>query len=205
MRDLRDDSDPLPHYGVIASDNKVIKHGETREQLPLRTSALCFEIEAAGLMLDFPCIIIRGICDYADSHKNKAWQGYAALVAAAYTKELLEYIPVRQVSQEGLAVDMCKHHREKLAFVRTEKHNRCHQTFKTSPYEDIEYTCWLESSANDLLWVTADPGCGKSVLSRSLVEDFLKDSTSDVTVCYFFFKDSDKPDRLNKALCSVLH
>ncbi|KAF7716539.1 ANK_REP_REGION domain-containing protein [Penicillium ucsense] len=245
MRDPRDDKDPLPHYGVIASDNKVIKHGETREQLRLRTSALCFEMEAAGLMLDFPCIVIRGICDYADSHKNKAWQGYAALVAAAYTKELLEYLPVGQVSQEGLAVDMCnglaelkgirqdldqarnqeaEHHREKLAFVLTEQHNRCHQTFKTSPYEEqkninpikaegtcqwalqsIEYTRWLGSNSNDLLWVSADPGCGKSVLSRSLVEDFLKDSTSDVTVCYFFFKDNDEQDQLDKALCSVLH
>jgi nucleoside phosphorylase len=52
----------------------------------------CFEMEAAGLMLDFPCIIICGICDYADSYKNKQWQGYAALVAASYTKELLRHV-----------------------------------------------------------------------------------------------------------------
>jgi nucleoside phosphorylase len=37
----------------------------------LETKALCFEMEAAGLMLDFPCVVIRGVCDYADSHKNK--------------------------------------------------------------------------------------------------------------------------------------
>jgi nucleoside phosphorylase len=64
-------------------------------------------MEAAGLMLDFPCIVIRGICDYSDSHKNKQWQGYAALVAAAYAKELLEYVPRGQVPQENLAVDIC--------------------------------------------------------------------------------------------------
>ncbi|KAJ5021737.1 hypothetical protein J3E73DRAFT_434813 [Bipolaris maydis] len=44
---------------------------------------LCFEMEAAGLMNSFPCLVIRGICDYADSHKNKKWQPYAAGIAAA--------------------------------------------------------------------------------------------------------------------------
>jgi nucleoside phosphorylase len=50
-------------------------------------------MEAAGLMDEFSCLIIRGICDYADSHKNKRWQPYAAATAAAYAKELLSIIP----------------------------------------------------------------------------------------------------------------
>jgi nucleoside phosphorylase len=49
---------------------------------------LCFEMEAAGLMNVFPCVVIRGICDYADAHKHKQWQEYAAAVAAAYAKSL---------------------------------------------------------------------------------------------------------------------
>lgn len=106
-RSKRDSSDPHPHYGIIASGNSVIKHGWTREQLRLETQALCFEMEAAGLMLDFPCIVIRGVCDYADSHKNKQWQGYAALAAASYAKELLGYVPKGQISQESLVVDVC--------------------------------------------------------------------------------------------------
>ncbi|KAJ6089465.1 hypothetical protein N7467_004681 [Penicillium canescens] len=93
-RSERQNSDPQPHYGIIASGNYVIKHARTRDQLRQDTGALCFEMEAAGLMLDFPFIVIRGICDYADSHKNKQWQGYAALAAASYAKELLGYIPV---------------------------------------------------------------------------------------------------------------
>lgn len=106
-RSEREDSDPQPHYGIIASGNSVIKHGETREQLRSMTGALCVEMEAAGLMLDFPCIVIRGVCDYADSHKNKQWQGYAALTAASYTKELLEYVPLGHVSKGALVVDVC--------------------------------------------------------------------------------------------------
>jgi nucleoside phosphorylase len=53
-------------------------------------------MEAAGLMDNFPCLVVRGICDYADSHKNKRWQGYAAATAAAYAKELLEIVPARE-------------------------------------------------------------------------------------------------------------
>lgn len=103
----REDHEPQPHYGIILSGNTVIKHGKTREQLREDTRALCCEMEAAGLMLDFPCIVIRGICDYADSHKNKQWQGYAALAAASYTKELLGYVPWGQVSQESLVANIC--------------------------------------------------------------------------------------------------
>jgi len=42
-------------------------------------------------------LVIRGICDYADSHKNKRWQPYAAATAAAYAKELLSIIPAQEV------------------------------------------------------------------------------------------------------------
>jgi hypothetical protein len=52
-------------------------------------------MEAAGLMNDFPCLVIRGICDYADSHTNREWRGHAAFVAAAFAKELLNYLRPR--------------------------------------------------------------------------------------------------------------
>ena len=95
----RDSLDPHIHYGTIASGNRVIRDGTSREQLRQEYDMLCFEMEAAGLMNDFPCIVIRGICDYADSHKNKSWQRYAATVAAAYAKELLSIIPPEDVSE----------------------------------------------------------------------------------------------------------
>ena len=56
------------------------------------------EMEAAGLMDNFPCLVIRGICDYADSHKNDDWQGYAAVAAAAFAKELLLVMPVISIN-----------------------------------------------------------------------------------------------------------
>ena len=88
------------HYGTIASGNRVMKDGVTRDTLSLELGGvLCFEMEAAGLMNSFPCLVIRGICDYADSHKNKKWQPYAAATAAACAKELLSVIPSAEVAK----------------------------------------------------------------------------------------------------------
>ncbi len=92
-RPVRNDDDPKIHYGVIASGNQVMKSGRARDQLAQDLGAICFEMEAAGLMEHFPCLVVRGICDYSYSHKNKKWQEYAAAVAAAYAKELLSIIP----------------------------------------------------------------------------------------------------------------
>ena len=92
-------NDPRVHYGLIASGNRVMKHGGTRDRLAQELGILCFEMEAAGLMDNFKCLVIRGICDYADSHKNKKWQGYAALTAAAYAKELLSVIQASEVKK----------------------------------------------------------------------------------------------------------
>lgn len=65
----------------------------TRDKLRKELNMLCFEMEVAGLMNNFPCLVIRGICDYSDTHKSYSWQPYAVAVAAAYAKELLGIIP----------------------------------------------------------------------------------------------------------------
>jgi nucleoside phosphorylase len=90
------------HYGLIASGNQVIKDATFRDKLnkDLGGNVLCVEMEAAGLMNNFPCIVIRGICDYADSHKNKDWQEHAAAIAAAFAKELLGYVQPGDVDGE---------------------------------------------------------------------------------------------------------
>jgi nucleoside phosphorylase len=88
------------HYGTIASGNQVIKDATKRDEISkVLGGVLCFEMEAAGLMDTFPCLVIRGICDYADSHKNNMWQSYAAATAAAYAKEILLTIPPAEVKE----------------------------------------------------------------------------------------------------------
>ncbi|KAL7916564.1 hypothetical protein GGI35DRAFT_45446 [Trichoderma velutinum] len=91
----RMDDDPVIHYGNVASGNQVMKDAISRDEIARELNIICFEMEAAGLVDALPCLVIRGICDYSDSHKNKQWQEYAAATAAAYAKELLiEAIPV---------------------------------------------------------------------------------------------------------------
>lgn len=98
QRKERANDAPIVHYGTIASGNQVMRDGIERDNVSSELGGvLCFEMEAAGLMNNFPCLVIRGICDYSDSHKNKRWQPYAAGVAAAYAKELLLVMPAAGV------------------------------------------------------------------------------------------------------------
>ncbi|KAH7108871.1 hypothetical protein B0J11DRAFT_500063, partial [Dendryphion nanum] len=232
------------HYGLIASGNQVIKDAKFRDDLNQRfdRNVLCVEMEAAGLVNDFPCIVIRGICDYADSHKNKAWQEHAAAVAAAFAKEVLSVVPVQEVEKlpaiEILAdlKEVAEEHRniaQKQLEIQehavkqklSDKQEKCLQLFRlTSGDKDITYewyknriehrvegTCawflnhenfqsWLEQVSGPLL-VSADPGCGKSVLARYLIDEGLPRSA---TICYFFFKDGDQ-NTVRQALCALLH
>ncbi|KAJ6436187.1 gag protein [Purpureocillium lavendulum] len=98
--DPKDDDNPAIHYGPIASANTLMKDAIARDTYAATRDILCFEMEAAGLVNHFPCLVIRGVCDYSDTHKNKKWQGYAAMAAAAYAKDLLYQIPPNKVEAE---------------------------------------------------------------------------------------------------------
>jgi len=94
------EDNPAIHYGLIASANQLMKNALVRDKLAAEMDVLCFEMEAAGLMNHFPCLVIRGICDY--SHNNKEWQGYAAMAAAAYTKDLCRIQPNRVEAEKNI-------------------------------------------------------------------------------------------------------
>ena len=89
LRRELDPDEPVVHYGLIASANQLMKDAIARDRLTKEHNILCFEMEAAGLMNNFPCVVIRGICDFGLVHKNDIYQGYAAVTAASYAKELL--------------------------------------------------------------------------------------------------------------------
>ncbi|KAH7322566.1 hypothetical protein B0I35DRAFT_183940 [Stachybotrys elegans] len=244
IRDARQkyDDNPKVHYGLIASSNQLMKDALVRDRLAEEKGVLCFEMEAAGLMNHFKCLVIRGICDYSDSHKNEAWKGYAAMAAAAYAKDLLGRIaPSRVEAEEKIRVlsriyevvekaqDIAKQGLQtQIDFARermSEKENMCLQLFflttdgKDATYESykdrveerVDGTCmwflehenfqkWLKQESGPLL-VSADPGCGKSVLAKYLIDHYLPRSA---TICYYFFKDQDQ-NTVRQALCALLH
>jgi nucleoside phosphorylase len=93
---------PKVHYGLIASGDQAMKRAARRNAAAGNVGdILCFEMEAAGIATEFPCIVIRGVSDYADSHKNDNWQSYAASAAAASAKELLSYVAPKQRVDHG--------------------------------------------------------------------------------------------------------
>ncbi|KAK8061213.1 hypothetical protein PG997_015434 [Apiospora hydei] len=104
---LNGDSEPQPvvHFGHIASGDSVIKSGEDRDIIAHRDMVIAFEMESAGVWDIFPCVVIKGACDYADSHKTKTWQHYAAATAAACMKALLDsWVPAQLSVPEPQAV-----------------------------------------------------------------------------------------------------
>lgn len=105
-RTTREAKGPVIHYGLIASGNQVMKSATTRDAVARELNILCFEMEAAGLVDQLPCLVIRGVCDYCDSHKHKQWQGYAALTAAAYSRALLTTVPLYSYSQSSYIKEM---------------------------------------------------------------------------------------------------
>lgn len=93
---------PVFHQGQILSGNSVIKNAKRRDELSREFPyARCFEMEAAGVVDQTHCLVIRGIADYADSHKNQTWQPYAAGTAAAFARELLLTVQPSDLAQLG--------------------------------------------------------------------------------------------------------
>lgn len=96
--DSKRTSYPKVHFGTIASANVVQKKASKRDEIRDKYGAKAAEMEGSGIVDaswngNVGFVIVRGICDYCDSHKNNIWQGYAAVVAAAYTIHIIENMP----------------------------------------------------------------------------------------------------------------
>ena len=94
-----EDSFVVVHRGTVASGEMVIRDAQKRDELAQEHKVLCFEMEAVGALTDFPCLVIRGISDYCDSHKNDEWHGYAAAVAAAYARQLFFHLTIEEIQR----------------------------------------------------------------------------------------------------------
>ncbi|KAL7817007.1 hypothetical protein V8C44DRAFT_347958 [Trichoderma aethiopicum] len=210
-----DEDNPAIHYGLIASANQLMKDAVMRDTLAAEKGVLCFEMEAAGLMNQFPCLVIRGICDYADSHKNKEWQGYAAMTAAAYAKDLLYRIPPNKVEAEQRIKDTLSHVVSNTSYLKTEwerkedlaildwitpiNYGPQHSDFfnRRQPGSgqwllvSAEYQSWL-ADKNQTLFCPGIPGSGKTILTAIIVEDLrtrtLQDANTGLAYIYCNFR-----------------
>ncbi|KAL2201539.1 hypothetical protein P885DRAFT_26407 [Corynascus similis CBS 632.67] len=217
-RDAEQD-DPAIHYGLIASGNQLMKDALIRDKLADDRGVLCFEMESAGLMNHFPCLVIRGICDYSDSHKNKEWQGFAAMMAAAYSRDLLQQIPANKIQEErrisevlgSIREDLGQLHqtaKEAKTIVATSQLERWLRPPDTSTNFNQARKKWHEGSGQWFLnsatfnewkhgsrrhlWLYGLAGCGKTVLSTTIVNQLQKMQDCFVLEFYFDFNETVK-------------
>ncbi|KAF4342865.1 hypothetical protein FBEOM_3186 [Fusarium beomiforme] len=213
------ENDPAIHYGLIASANQLMKDALARDKLAADEGILCFEMEAAGLMNHFPCLVIRGICDYSDSHKNREWQGFAAMMAAAYAKDLLRQIPPNKVEAEmpisevldsiestgnatkHAVMSMASDHRfakierwlspsdysTNANLARERRHPGTGTWFLNSPV----FQEWKLGSRQHL-WLYGLAGCGKTILSTTILDHLLQIDTHTTLTFFFDFNDAKK-------------
>ncbi|KAH0259788.1 purine and uridine phosphorylase, partial [Aureobasidium melanogenum] len=231
-------SEPKIHYGLIASGNELVKDAAERDAILMDNGGdcICLEMEAAGLMNSFPCLVIRGICDYADSHKNDDWQEYAAATAAAYAKEFLGFVDNGDLARTSKASEILKQISEDLSKMNTnlettgttiQELRLNHQQEKIISWlsaadPSTNYTNALEKrhpesglwfihgkafekwkrQPKSFLWLHGIPGCGKTVLSSTIIEHLKSNIKPDQPLLYFYFdfNDSNKQTLENMLL-----
>ncbi len=93
----RQKGQPRIFVGPIASANKLLKNPIKRDELRDKFGFKAVEMEGSGIAdatwnHETGYLVVRGICDYCDTNKGDLWQEYAAIVAAAYVRSLLETI-----------------------------------------------------------------------------------------------------------------
>ncbi|KAM0253385.1 hypothetical protein ACHAQJ_007280 [Trichoderma viride] len=105
---FEDDSDFSSNIfiGRIGSGNTVMKSGEVRDWIASKHKLIAFEMEGAGAWDEVPCLVVKGVCDYADSHKNKRWQDFAAATAASVMKAILDRYTVTDGMQSPAAAQL---------------------------------------------------------------------------------------------------
>ncbi|KAJ3480013.1 hypothetical protein NLG97_g8169 [Lecanicillium saksenae] len=204
-RGRRTTNDPVIHYGAIASGNQVMRSGTVRDNIARRVDVICFEMETAGLMDILPCLPIRGICDYSDSHKSKGWQRYAAAAAAAYARELLAVLPAAE--SRTTAAYMLNPHRDVrhdnrrrlLDSLRFDQMDSRKSTIKTAHTKTCQwflshhdYQAWLDARKqtqhHGFLWISGKPGAGKSTIMKFAWSSMNRKARREhsITAAFFF-------------------
>ena len=201
------------HYGPIASGSSVMKSAELRDSVGEKTGALCIEMSAAGVAAweGINPLAIKGISDYADSHKTDdmaQWRSYAAATAAAYVRELLYTL------DPGLLPEL---NYNQLHLSNSETQDCLKDLRSTDPradktrientkggllpdlyrwiLEDDDFKTWRDNKESRLLWIRGDPGKGKTMLLCGIIDELEKSTTN--TLSFFFCEAADS--RINNA------
>ena len=207
------DIHPRVHQGIIASGNAVMRDALERDRLAHEMDVLCFEMEGGGLTADssLGCLVVRGICDYCDTHKNKGWQEYAAAVAAAYARQLLTVIaPLRLPHCPPQQDDSLMKVLEWLsgtdyAGQQTDLWRKRHPNTGQWFLNAAEVRRWVEERTM-VLFCPGSPGSGKTFIFCAVVQHLLNlaNNSSDVGVAYFYCNYKRKREQSIEAILACL-
>ncbi|KAF4282689.1 hypothetical protein KXX33_000481 [Aspergillus fumigatus] len=201
------------HRGTVAAGELVLKDSTLRDSVAQEYGVLCFEMEAAGAMTDFPCLPIRGISDYCDSHKNDSWHGFAAAAAAACARQLFFHLPIDEVNQQTIfltadtwcnMLDQRSHGSERQQAASW----LCSTDYASEQiwiFETDEFRQWEKEKG--VLFCPGIPGAGKTVLT-SIVVDYLREKhgqNDDIAFAFIFCNfQQQENQKLDTILASIL-
>ncbi|KAM5361080.1 hypothetical protein ACJA88_014599 [Fusarium oxysporum] len=138
---------PAVHFGLMASGDSVMKSGEDRDRNAEAGDIVAFEMEGAGVWDILPCVVVKGACDYADSHKSKVWQRYAAATAAACAKAFLDFW-VSSLDQEDISC-LASNFQSSL-FLQSRDSSHRSQTVRAVDERQMQPAFLVPFSKNDL-------------------------------------------------------
>ncbi|KAL4899574.1 hypothetical protein BDW74DRAFT_188962 [Aspergillus multicolor] len=220
-RSRRPENEPHIHYGTIASGNTVCKDRGFREEIHRQFGAICFDMEAAGVMNNFSGLVIRGVSDCADQHKNDEWHAYAAAAAAAYAKLLLDYVPLsvggvrlhgetpsrnKMLERDGQDLDV-------LNWLTTETFESRHvdhldrlQQGTGQWFLNSEQFQEFVDGRKKRLFCYGMPGAGKTMISTLVIDFFRHRARMDPTiaVCFIYFDFRERNNNIANTLAILL-
>lgn len=212
MQDLETVPDHTPsiHFGRFGSANTVMKSGVDRDRMAKADEVIAFEMESAGVWDQHPTVVIKAACDYADSHKDKDWQSYAAAMAAACMKVFLkEWIMPDPPPDEGVehklkVIDVVEVsqitdviHAEKQSNLMTwlssvnfwGKQDNILQRAQAGTgqwiFQDPSFKSWL-AGEHRLLWCHGEAGAGKTVLSAIIIQHLSKSKKENEALAWIY-------------------
>jgi nucleoside phosphorylase len=187
---------PQIFFGRFGSSNTTINSGTVRDLIARKHNVIAFEVEAAGVWDELPCIIVKGLSGYGDGHKPKnweSWQNFATATSAAVAKGLIEsytltdHSPAAEAEYQRnlncLRSLFITNPRDDKIRIRDTKGGLLFDAYKWI-LDNEAYQEWCGDSEANMLWIQGDPGKGKTMLLCGIIEELEKESSRNI---YYFF------------------
>ncbi|KAL4736902.1 hypothetical protein BDV11DRAFT_192895 [Aspergillus similis] len=197
-------------YGSIGSGDKLLKSSRDQDKIRDNYNVIGLEMEAAGVLNEIAVGVIRGVCDYGDERKNKDWQPYAAVMAAAFAKAVVCEISPKHVGLVSPKSDFTEADNaclRDLLVTDPETERRRIKATKGGLLDDsfqwvldnAEFRKWHSNPQSQLLWIKGDAGKGKTMLMIGIIDKLVQQVRSEPSqsIAYFLCQATDP--RLNNA------